>query len=56
MTRVDHLLHGVWWHGNNCNDIAFLEAIKELLDWVAWIPSALVRLLLYRVGGALIGA
>ena len=47
-------------HGNDYNDVAFLEVIKELLNRVAWIPScapsALVHLLLCGVGGAVIGA
>ena len=60
MTLVDHLLYRVWWHGNDCSDAAFLEVIEELLNRVAWIPphapSALVHLLLSRVGDAVIGA
>ena len=32
---VDHLLHRMWWQGNNYNDIAFLKVIKELLDRIA---------------------
>ena len=58
MTLVDHLLHRVWWHGNNFSDAAFLEVIEELLNQVAWIPphapSALVHLLLCGIGGTTI--
>ena len=59
MDLVDHLIHRIWWQGNDCYDVAFFEAIKELLGRVAWIPprdlSTLVHLLLCRVGGAVIG-
>ena len=57
---VNHLLHCVWWQGNNGDDKTFFKVVKEFFNWVAWIasctPLALVHLFPVRVGGVLVVA
>ena len=58
---VNHLIHRVWWQGNDGDDSAFLGVVVEFFNRVDRVPSstpaALVFLLLGRVGGgALVGA